>query len=103
MLARTFAGDILRKTDLVLDHWEKITDPEDLRAFQSCFDARDKLALEKADPTKAVCPDHHTEMITSYQLDLEKVIWAYPKSDCKNRYINDVGFVTTDDFPSRSK
>jgi hypothetical protein len=51
-------------------------DTDDMRAFQSCFDARDKLALEKADPAKPVCPDHHTEMITSYQLDLKKVIWA---------------------------
>jgi hypothetical protein len=41
-------GHILRKTDLVLDHWERITDTEDLCVFKSCFEARDRLAMEKA-------------------------------------------------------
>jgi hypothetical protein len=52
------------------------------------------------EPTKPVCPDHHVEMVRSYQLDLEEAIRACPNLDCKQRYRDGSGYVTTDDFPS---
>lgn len=45
--ARDAAGTIVRKTDIVLDRWEIVNDPGDLRGFQKCFDDRDRLALEQ--------------------------------------------------------
>jgi hypothetical protein len=47
VIARDVAGNIVRKTDIVLDRWEIISDPDDLRDFQKCFDDRDRLAIEK--------------------------------------------------------
>ncbi len=46
VIARDAAGTIVRKTDIVLDRWEIVKDPDDLRGFQKCFDDRDKLAAE---------------------------------------------------------
>jgi hypothetical protein len=48
VIARTQEGFVLRKVDLVLDQWERITDEEDLRYFLSCFNNRDKLLAEEA-------------------------------------------------------
>ena len=48
VIARDLAGTIVRKTDIVLDRWEIINDPDDLRGFQKCFDDRDRLAIERA-------------------------------------------------------
>lgn len=53
------------------------------------------------EPNKPVCPEHHEEMVRSYQLDLEETIWACSKNGCKQRYRDGIGYVTTDDFPSR--
>lgn len=41
LLARTEDGSILRKTDIVLDHWEKITNEKDGHFLQSVFADRD--------------------------------------------------------------
>ena len=46
VIARHPDGTILRNIDL--DKWEKITDDEDLKKCQKCFDDRDKAAAEKA-------------------------------------------------------
>jgi hypothetical protein len=48
VIARHPDGTVLRKTDIILDRWERITDADDFRGFQNCFDDRDKLAAEKA-------------------------------------------------------
>jgi hypothetical protein len=47
LIARDAAGTIVRKTDIVLERWEIITDANDLRDFQKCFDDRDRLKLEQ--------------------------------------------------------
>ena len=47
LIARDAAGTIVRKTDIALDRWEIITDADDLRDFQKCFDDRDRLAREQ--------------------------------------------------------
>ncbi len=44
-IARHPDGTILRNIDL--NKWEKITDEEDLKGYQKCFDDRDKAAAEK--------------------------------------------------------
>lgn len=44
-IARHPDGTILRNIDL--NKWEKITDDEDLRGYQKCFDDRNKAAAEK--------------------------------------------------------
>jgi hypothetical protein len=49
LIARDTAGTIARKTDIVLERWEIITDAGDLRDFQKCFDDRDRLALEQCE------------------------------------------------------
>jgi hypothetical protein len=46
-IARAADGAILRKTDIVLDRWEIITDEEDLRFYRRHFDERDRLAAEQ--------------------------------------------------------
>jgi hypothetical protein len=43
-IARDASGMIMRKTDSDPEQWEVITDPDDLRVFQHCFDERNKLA-----------------------------------------------------------
>jgi hypothetical protein len=48
VIAREVSGKIIRKTDLILDRWEVITDPEDLQHFRRWFDERDRLAAEAA-------------------------------------------------------
>jgi len=48
MIARDAAGTIIRKTDIMLDRWEVVTDEGDLRDFQNCFEERDRLAAETA-------------------------------------------------------
>jgi len=53
------------------------------------------------EPIKPVCRDHYVKMVRSYQLDLEKTIWACPKNGRKQRYRDGIGYVTADDFPSR--
>jgi hypothetical protein len=47
-IARTQEGFILRKIDLVLDHWERITDEGDLHYFRTCFEDRDRLTAREA-------------------------------------------------------
>ena len=47
VIARDAAGTIVRKTDVFLERWEIITDADDLRGFQKCFDERDRLAVEQ--------------------------------------------------------
>ena len=42
VVARDSNGDILRKTDIVYDRWEVITDEADRRGFQSLFEDRDR-------------------------------------------------------------
>ena len=54
VIGRDAVGTIVRKTDIVLDRWEIINDPDDLRSFQKCFDDRDRLAIEKAENEAAV-------------------------------------------------
>jgi hypothetical protein len=48
LIARDMGGTIIRKTDIILDQWEVVRDEETLRAFQQCFENRDKLAAERA-------------------------------------------------------
>src|SRR5215831_9234400 len=47
VIARDVSGKILRKTDIVLDRWEVVTDEETLQGFRQCFDERDRLGAEK--------------------------------------------------------
>jgi hypothetical protein len=48
VIARTPDGTILRRTDVLLERWETITNDDDRRFFQSFFETRDKLAREQA-------------------------------------------------------
>lgn len=48
VIARDASRKIIRKTDLILDKWEVVSDEGDLRDFQHCFDERDRLATEKS-------------------------------------------------------
>ncbi len=48
LIARDARGAIMRKTDLVFERWEVVSDEETLRAFQKRFDDRDRLSTEKA-------------------------------------------------------
>jgi hypothetical protein len=45
VIARAPDGTIRRRTDIVLERWEIITDADDLRFFQCVFDDRDKARL----------------------------------------------------------
>ena len=47
LIARDARGTIMRKTDLIFERWEAVSDVKLLRAFQECFNARDKLVAEK--------------------------------------------------------
>lgn len=52
LLARYAAGNIFRRTDIVLERWEMMTDEEDLRICRKHFDDRDRLsAANKAKTT----------------------------------------------------
>ena len=51
VIARNAGGNIIRKTDIILDRWEVVSDEEILRGFQHCFDERDRLTVEKAAST----------------------------------------------------
>ena len=48
VIARDASGTIVRKTDILLDRWEVVSDEETSRAYRECFDNRDRLAAEKA-------------------------------------------------------
>jgi hypothetical protein len=48
-----------------------------------------------------VCPIHKIEMENLYQVDLGKYVWVCPKIGCKERYIEGVGHITTDEIPPR--
>jgi hypothetical protein len=48
VIARAADGAVLRKTDIVLERWEIVTNEEDLRFFKWHFDERDRLAAEQA-------------------------------------------------------
>src|SRR5258708_2677915 len=48
VIARDAGGKIIRKTDILLDRWEVVSDEETLRAYQHQFDERDRLAGEEA-------------------------------------------------------
>jgi hypothetical protein len=48
VLSRAADGTIRRKTDIVLDWWEVVTDDDDLRTFRSHFDERDRLQADRA-------------------------------------------------------
>jgi hypothetical protein len=51
-------GKIIRRTDLVLDRWEVVTDEEALRGFRRRFYERDRLTTERAvnmDKVKESC------------------------------------------------
>lgn len=52
VIARDTTGRIIRKTDLILDRWEIVTDEESLRDFRHCFDERDRLLTEKTEATE---------------------------------------------------
>ena len=54
VIARDAVGTIVRKTDIVLERWEIVSDEDMLRGFQKCFDDRDKLAIEQAANAAAV-------------------------------------------------
>ena len=54
MIARDASGKIIRKTDILLDRWEVVSDEELLREFERRFDERDRLAAEKA--VKGIIP-----------------------------------------------
>jgi hypothetical protein len=48
VIARDAGGNIIRKTDIMLERWEVVSDENDLREYQHCFDERDRLTAEKA-------------------------------------------------------
>jgi hypothetical protein len=48
VIARDSGGNIIRKTDVFLERWEVVSDPDDLRDFRHCFNERDRLTAEKA-------------------------------------------------------
>lgn len=48
MIARDAGGNIIRKTDIILDRWEVVSDEESLKTFRHCFNERDRLVAEKA-------------------------------------------------------
>jgi hypothetical protein len=48
VIARDANESILRRTDVLLDQWEIITDEDDLRYFRSHFDRRDKSRVEES-------------------------------------------------------
>ena len=50
VISRDANGIIMRKTDIVLERWEVVKDPDDLRGFQHLFDERDRLAAERPTP-----------------------------------------------------
>jgi hypothetical protein len=52
MIARDASGTIIRKTDVLLERWEVVTNTEDLRDFRHCFDERDRLAAEAVSDTQ---------------------------------------------------
>ena len=47
LIARDSTGKILRKVDSFQEVWEAITDAEDLKFYQRCFDDRNRLAAER--------------------------------------------------------
>jgi hypothetical protein len=48
VISRDSDGNIRRKTDILFDRWEVVTDEDDLLGFRRCFEERDK-AVAKAD------------------------------------------------------
>jgi hypothetical protein len=48
VISRSPDGTIRRKTDVLFEIWEIVTNEDDLRFFQSQFDTRDRLAVEQA-------------------------------------------------------
>lgn len=52
IIARAPDGTIRRKTDVLLDTWEVITDEKDLQTLRSVFDNRDTLARTQHKPVK---------------------------------------------------
>lgn len=49
VVALAVDGTILRKTDIVLDWWETITDENDQRFLRSLFNDRDKRLMEDSE------------------------------------------------------
>ncbi len=56
VLARDAAGTIRRKTDIVLERWEIMTDSEDLRICRKHFEDRDALAANESHPPEVTAP-----------------------------------------------
>lgn len=48
LIARDTSGNIIRKTDLILERWEVVNEEDFLRECRNCYDERDRLAAEKA-------------------------------------------------------
>ena len=48
VIARDASGNLIRKTDILLDRWEVVSDEEMLRGFQKCFDNRDRMMADRA-------------------------------------------------------
>jgi hypothetical protein len=48
LIARDASGNIIRKTDLILERWEVVNEEDFLRECRNCYDERDRLAAEKA-------------------------------------------------------
>jgi hypothetical protein len=48
LVARDASGNIIRKTDLILERWEVVNEEDFLRECRNCYDERDRLAAEKA-------------------------------------------------------
>lgn len=48
VIARDGSGKIIRKTDVLLERWEVVSDEDFLGECRNCFDERDRLAAEKA-------------------------------------------------------
>jgi hypothetical protein len=46
VIARDVSGKIIRKTDVLLDRWEVVSDQKDLQHLRRWFDERDRLAAE---------------------------------------------------------
>ncbi|HXM05317.1 MAG TPA: hypothetical protein VN939_22075 [Chthoniobacterales bacterium] len=47
MVARDGGGNIIEKTDVILERWEALNDEEGLQCFRRCFAESDRLANEK--------------------------------------------------------
>jgi hypothetical protein len=87
-IARDASGNIIRKIDSYPEQWEVVSDADDLRGFQQCFDERDRLAA-RVPPFFADCPACNNKVtaflvqgsLENLQKDAGDVKLAHPTND----------------------